>query len=278
MTELFYRLNQYKFERIDELFISNDNRAFYYGDGFFETMILKDGELLFQKSHQKRINKSLSTLEIEESPASDLDWLKSQLQEITKNKSTYRIRMTIYRKSEGYYTPNENEAGIHLRIKEIDHNYSVYNNGINISLYHDEQKSTGKFSMIKSIGSSLYVHAGIYAKKMKVDDCLLFNCRDEIMEATSSNLYIINGDSIITPPIESGCIDGIFRRFMLDHSRKLGFTIKEERIIKNDLLHADEIWLSNVVSGLRWVENFKGQKYSNQLYKEFYTTLLNLIH
>ena len=69
---------------------------------------------------------------------------------------------------------------------------------------------------------------------------------------------------LFSPPHEDGGIDGVLRRVLLKIARKEGIRVEVKRLWPDDLEQADEVFLTNVISGIRWVSRFRDREYSNQ--------------
>ncbi len=108
--------------------------------------------------------------------------------------------------------------------------------------------------------------AGIYSQKNALDDCLLLNNNGNIIEASGSNIFLIKTRQIITPGLESGCVDGVMRKNLIRIARESGFDVVDEKFVnQEDLINADEVFLCNAVSGIKWVMAFKEKRYYNNI-------------
>jgi branched-chain amino acid aminotransferase len=107
--------------------------------------------------------------------------------------------------------------------------------------------------------------AGNYKTKNNLDDCLILNDRGNPIESISSNLFIVKNNTLLTPSIESGAVAGIMREQLIETALKLNITVYDDCLLtSDDLLEADEIFLSNAINGIRWVVAFKDRRYFNK--------------
>jgi para-aminobenzoate synthetase / 4-amino-4-deoxychorismate lyase len=89
-----------------------------------------------------------------------------------------------------------------------------------------------------------------------LDEVLFLNEKDEVTEGAISNIFIQRGDSLLTPPLRSGVLPGIYRRYLLETNP----TAKEQALTMQDLASADAVFLCNSVRGMyqvRLVNNFE---------------------
>jgi branched-subunit amino acid aminotransferase/4-amino-4-deoxychorismate lyase len=101
-----------------------------------------------------------------------------------------------------------------------------------------------------------------------VNDCLLINEYDRIEEAISSNVFIVKNDNIYTPSSSEGCIPGIMRELVIKVAPKLGLKVNNQVSIPvQKLLDCDEVFLTNVITGIRWVAAFRQERYFNKVSK-----------
>ena len=80
----------------DKLFISPNNRSFRYGDGFFETMKMINGEIMLPDYHFERLFASLELLQFEKPNYFTVDYLKKSIEELAKQ--NHHSKLEIYYK------------------------------------------------------------------------------------------------------------------------------------------------------------------------------------
>jgi branched-chain amino acid aminotransferase len=107
-----------------------------------------------------------------------------------------------------------------------------------------------------------------------MNDCLIINTENRICDSTIANVFWIKNGTIFTPPLSEGCVAGVMRSHLLTELPLQGYTVEEKTAVADDLVDADEIFLTNAISGLRWVSDFKGKKYGNTIStKIFHSTI-----
>ncbi|HMF70840.1 MAG TPA: aminotransferase class IV, partial [Flavitalea sp.] len=73
-----------------------------------------------------------------------------------------------------------------------------------------------------------------------------------------------------TPPLSEGCVAGIMRRFLLRELPQYGFDIEEKPLTISDIENADECFLTNAISGIRWVREFRKTTFTNSITAEIF--------
>ena len=276
MSDYLYSiLSGQLFEKNDQHAIT-DNRAFYFGDGFFESMRFEKGRILNEKEHWIRLRKSGELLELnitdclnEEKLIHEIKWLAEK-----NNAGDFaRVRLSIFRKSPGLYNPDFHHAGYVLDVSALPSSYSMADKGITVGIYADQKKASGKYANIKSLSSQLYVMAALYAHKNRFDDVLMLNTSGNIIESSNSNLFVIKDNTLLTAPLSEGCVDGVFRRFILAVAQKNNIPLCEQIITENDVQSADEIWCTSAIRAITWVQQINEKSYTNI----FATSFLKLL-
>ncbi len=252
--------------RIEDLKLQPDNRAFYYGDGFFETIRLIHGKPVHLEDHLDRMNRSFQFLQLNPPFTADISTLGAMIDEISHAngvKEGGRLRITFYRSSGGLYTPHTDQCGYLAECKPLSANLFEFNRtGQYLALYTQNLKPVQPLYALKSLNSLIYVLAGIYARNQQCDDALIMNDYESIIETTSSNLFIVRKGTIITPGLDEGCIPGVMRRNVLKIiENKSEFALERGIIRQKDLIDADEIFITNAIRGIQWVVGFREKRY-----------------
>ncbi len=256
------------------------NRAFLYGDSIFETIRVINSKFLFFDEHIERLYAGMKVLKYE--LFDNIFEFKKKLEEdvlklIDKKscKDSSRVRISVYRRTGGFYTPNTNLINYVISCSKIKDKKFVLNTyGLNIGIYKDVRKPINVFSPFKTANSILFTLAGIYSKENKFEDCLILNESDNIVESVSSNVFIVKGEKLYTPPIKSGCISGIMRSVIFSIAKSNSIVCVEKTINENDLLNSDEVFLTNSITGIQWVVAYKSKRF----YKKKATFLINLLN
>jgi branched-chain amino acid aminotransferase len=267
------------FLETENIFTVN-NRAFKYGDAIFETIRIIDGKLCFLSDHFERLKIGMDFLQFKNCEMSFEDITKQMEELIIKNnlKKGARVRLTVFREAEGFYTPFNEKCGYVIEAKPIETNHYILNEkGLLVDIYNLHRRSTSKLSNIKTTNDIPQILAGLYALENNLDDCIILNKHNRIVETTNSNIFLYKKNNIYTPSLDEGCMDGIMRKQILKIAEKLKINIFEGMLNANVLLQADEVFLTNVVKGVQWVKTFKEKTYTNEATKMFVDELNKII-
>jgi branched-subunit amino acid aminotransferase/4-amino-4-deoxychorismate lyase len=265
----------------DAPLFKSTNRAFRYGDAIFETIRFHKGEPLFWPDHYRRLLNGMAVLRFSvKGFPSSLNLKESIIDVVVKNRifSDARIRLTVFRKGEGLYTPDSLNASWIIESSELPHKgYDFPEKGLLIGVYRDFPKQVSPVSMFKTCFSLPYVMGGIYSRENEYDDCLLVNDKGKLIESVSASLFWIKGNNLYTPLISSGCIEGIMRKQIINIAPLCGLKLIENQgASEEEILTADEVFLTNTIGGIRWVSGFKENRYFATKTKELYRKLKEL--
>lgn len=255
--------------------ISFDNRSFLYGDGFFESIKVINSRCFNIEAHYDRIINSSKILKIDWNVSlSNLENLLCSL--IEKNNIIGgRLRLVVYRNSGGKYLPERNDASIIANVEQSENKFTLNKEGIRLGLFSEAYKEKNSFSNLKTTNSIIYVLSSIFAQEHNFDDCVLLNSENNIIETSNSNLFLVKNNCIISPLSSDGCVDGVMREYVFDLLSERHEFVRRS-INEHDLRSADEVFLTNSISGSLWVESYKEKKYSTSNIANWINRSLNL--
>lgn len=247
--------------------ISPDNRSFRYGDGFFETMKIMNGNILLSSFHFNRFFSSLQLLSFDVPVLFTPEYFTEQVQNLViknKHSSLARVRLMVYRGNGGLYDPENHYPNFVIQSWPLEKTFDELNtSGLDIDIYTEARKVSDSFSMVKSNNYLAYAMAALWAKKNKLDDCLLLNPYDNICDSTIANIFIVQDNLIKTPALAEGCVNGVARTYLIECCKKDNIPVDVTAISAEDILHASEVFLTNAVAGIRWVRQL-GERPFNQ--------------
>ncbi|TVQ79784.1 MAG: aminotransferase class IV [Flavobacteriales bacterium] len=252
-----------EFLQNDQLTLPLTDRALRYGDGVFETLKYAKNELHWVEDHYFRLmsNMRIMRMEIPDflTPEFFRDTLLELVQSNHRENDAVRLRFQAWRTDGGNYRPLSNEVNLMATAEVlVDQDYTPRSGDFRIDIFKDYHKPRSLLSNVKSCNAQLYVLASVFAAENQLDECLLINDEKNIVEAISSNVMLINGKTLTTPPLTSGCLKGIMRKRIVEKlAPYLGFQVEEKDFNPFALLKADEIWLTNSITGIQPVTHYR---------------------
>ncbi len=260
------------YHRKEDFGLSYKNRAFCYGDALFETMHANGTQIQFFTDHMMRLRFGMKTLGMEIPLNIENNSLEKEIIKLFHKNKLYqgvRIRLTVFRNEGGKYTPLDNSISYLVETEFTENEqYQLNAKGFSIGLFDQIKKPANKLSNLKSANALIYIQAGLYARQNHFDDCILINEDNRLVEGISSNLFLVKDNILLTPPLNDGPVAGIMRKQILKIADSLNFKIVNNHSCdEQDLLQADEVFLTNSISGIRWVLGYKERRYFNHTAK-----------
>jgi branched-chain amino acid aminotransferase len=128
-----------------------------------------------------------------------------------------------------------------------------------------------KISSWQRIGPNVIPHVskatGIYLNSMLAvteanragyDEAILLTAEGYVADGSGENVFVIKDGEITTPPLSTSILPGLTRDTVIQMAQDLGYTVREEQIIRSDLYLADEIFMTGTaaeVTPLRSVDD-----------------------
>ncbi|WP_256009520.1 aminotransferase class IV [Desertivirga xinjiangensis] len=257
------------------------NRGFKYGDGLFESMRLKDGKLMFADLHADRLKRGMEALKIDGAAAINENFLRTKAAELlhrNQYRNNARLRLTVFRDAEGLYSPSGNRAGYAFEMSELQESQYLSNaKGLIVDVFDELTKPVNYLSNLKTCNSLLFVMAGIYRKQNNLDEVFLLNQHGFLCESMSSNVFVLYNNTLYTPALSEGCIEGVMRTVVMNLAEENGLPIVEAQINPDILNIAEEVFLTNTSRGIQWVMGFNNKRYFNETSKMLLDKLNSII-
>ncbi|MCH4553546.1 aminotransferase class IV [Aestuariibaculum lutulentum] len=253
--------------------LSIQNRGYAYGDALFETIKASHGKLLFWEDHYFRLMASMRIMRMEIPMNFTMEFLEEQIQNTLKANSlteaSARVKLTVHRNEGGLYLPQTNAVGFNISVKPLEDDFYVLNDGTyEVDLFKDYYVSPSLLSTLKTNNKALHVVGSIYAKENNLNNCLILNTNKQVVEALNGNVFLVKGNIIKTPPLTDGCLKGVMRKQIIDVLKTLeGYQLIEESISPFELQKSDEIFITNVISGITPVSKYRKKSFNSEVAK-----------
>ena len=248
------------------------NRGFLYGDAVFETLKVVNGKILFFEDHYFRLMATMRIVRMEIPMNFTLEYLEEQilvLAQANNCKNSARARVTVYRNDGGYYLPTTTTVSFLVQAAPLDSSsYRIDETVYEADLYKDFYVTKQLLSSLKTTNKMICIMGSIYAKENDLDNCILLNDSKNVVEALQGNLFMRMGNTLITPPISEGCLNGVMRKQILNLAKKeTDLEVLEETISPFDLQKADELFITNVIKGIQPITRYRKKEFTTETSK-----------
>jgi len=240
------------------------NRGFEYGDGIFESLIAQDKTIQFWESHYQRLIDACAALQFEIPASFTSSFLENKILELAQKnnyKDFFRIKIYVWRKEGGLYTPTQNQ--VHYLLSVHPYQPKVENVKPKAIFFKDVALVRSIISPFKTLNSLPYVLAGIAAQKHQAQEAILLNQEGYIAETIASNIFWIKNYEIFSPSLLCGGKRGVMQEKILEKIKNLGISLKIGEFSPENLLEAQVVFTSNV-AGIEAIEYIENKKFGTE--------------
>lgn len=244
-------------------FLNQRNRGLRYGDSLFESLRAVKGKLFFWEDHYLRLMASMRILRMEIPMDFTMEFLEEKTQDlIAANRlkdGAARIRITVFRNDGGLYLPETNDISYFIEAKPMQNSFYVLEDTrYEVELFKDFYVNADMLSTLKTNNKIINVVGSIFAKENDYHNCLLLNNAKQVVEALNGNLFLVKGNSIKTPPLTDGCLNGVIRKKLIEILKKAeSYELQESSISPFELQKADELFITNSIIGIRPITHYR---------------------
>lgn len=245
-----------------EITFGINNRGFLYGDGLFETIIIKDNNIRNFTDHIERFKAGLKAVHLHNI---NIDFARLadnifKLKSMNSITGDARLKLIAWRHPGGLFTA-EFESGDYILTIQKHTEASIIKEKVVFST--DIKNVFTTISSYKTLSSLPYIIAGHEKKEKGADDIIILDIHDHISESLTANIFWFKDNKLYTPSIETGCVKGIMRKQVIAAASKLGIQMYEGLYTQKDLLSADLIFTSNA-AGLDVIKTIEGKEFNIQ--------------
>lgn len=240
---------------VDQAFGPLANRGFLFGESLFTTTRISQNKIFFLKDHLQRLKNGVLFLYGEEINLDFLqDFVTKAIAEVINDKSYY-LRISYLRNLSGegefflFLVPFVSDS---RRLRACK---AISRKGVSLV---PEYLKTGNY-----LETNIELQA---AAKNNFDEVIFYNTNDILLEASTSNIFLIQANEILTPKIQSGILEGIARKYLIEFLESQNYVVVERSLTEDDLLASEEVWLSNSLRFLRCLESYEGKEFKDEIY------------
>jgi branched-chain amino acid aminotransferase len=232
--------------------VSVFDHGLLYGDGVFEGIRAYNGRVFMLDEHVARLYRSAQAIAMK-IPMTREAMARAVVRTCAANKIRDGYIRLVVTRGEGELGLNPYlckkpqviviAAAIQLYPKEL------YQKGMSIVTVGTVRNHPEAVNpRIKSLNYLNNVMAKIEAINAGVMECILLNPQGYVSEASGDNVFVVRGDTLVTPPSWCGALEGITRAVVMQLAREQGLNVREDVISRYDLWTADEVFLTGTAA------------------------------
>ena len=248
--------------------LSPFDRGFLFGDGLFETLRLYRGRPFALTQHLERLSAGAAALKF---PFKTDQIYGPLILEILVEQNGLAevdsyLRITVTRGSDdGALLPGEELTPTVMMVNKplAGAVTAARTEGMKACLLQGGREGGGGLSHLKSLNFLPSVLGKMAAHEGGVQEGLFTGPEGELLEGTGSNLFVIKGERLTTPPLTSGILPGVTRQVALNLAGELGLEVREEGVTREALYSSDEAFLTNSIIEIAPLIEVEGRPVGN---------------
>lgn len=263
-----------------ELKISPFNRAFRYGDGLFETLLVVNKNPVFIRYNLQRLLKGMDLLSFEIPKVWSDTYFSSAIQLLCdKNKlRNARCKISVWRSGDGLYSPEKNAPALLIELtKHPANTFALNTEGLTVGINENYLRLMHPLSSCKTANALHYVLAAKFAQAQKLDNVILMNTEKKLADAVGANIFLVMNNAVFTTLEMNGGVEGTMQKIICEHAAAWKIKLERIEMAKKELLMADEFFLTNAIHGVQWVKQFEEKTYQNTFSQKLITLLNSLL-
>jgi branched-subunit amino acid aminotransferase/4-amino-4-deoxychorismate lyase len=119
-----------------------------------------------------------------------------------------------------------------------------------VTVIKTQHEASSRYANLKSLDYEVFANAYAKAKQQGYDEALLLNRKGHVFEASRHNVFLILKNQLVTPPLSSGCLNGIVRKQTILAARRLGMVVVEKNITLRMIKESSSAFLTNSLAGV----------------------------
>jgi len=242
----------------DQINLNLDDRAFQYGDGLFETIAIRNKQPRHITFHFDRLKAGCKVLGLINPKRDHLINNLNRIIDINKlDNST--VKLMLWRKATGSpgYSPDSEEINILITSRPVK---ASSNSLEKVDFAQDVFFSYTQTSRFKTLNSLPYILAAKERKARNLNELIVLNDKGLICECVSSNIFWVKKHEVFTPSLDTGCLDGVMRRSIIELLRRTDYSLQEVKAEKNDILNAEYVFSTNS-AGIKVIKSIGSHKF-----------------
>lgn len=222
------------------------------GIGCFETIRIHRGAPFRLQAHVARLEHGLRALQMNAPSAGA--WLEAALHAVIERSGLKEglVRFTL--------APSEAGAS-DLHALAVPRSLPAIPPQVHLIVARSATRQTGPLSGVKTTVRDSEERAAQEAQRRGAFDAILLNAEGRAAETTSRNLFLVRGPGIVTPSLAEGALAGVTRAAVLEAAAGLGVSVSEGRVSVDDLLAAEETFLTGSGVGVLGVHRIEARAY-----------------
>jgi branched-chain amino acid aminotransferase len=243
---------------IEEVRLSPGQAGLFNGWGIFTTIRVFEGVPFAFERHWKRLARDAERTHCPFPFRSET--VREQLGAVLNANQVKEGCARIYAvyNQVGFWRSTEDFPAVDLIIYSAD--LPSYSDRARLGLREHGRYAASPLAGTKVTSWLMNVWSLYEAQREGFDEVVLLNERGEVAECTAANIFCVAGGRVVTPPLDSGCLEGVTRGVLMEIGPRSGVPVEERALVPADLYAADEVFISSTNRNLLPVTEIVGRK------------------
>jgi len=243
---------------IEQVRLSPGQAGLICGWGIFTTLRICRGEAFAYERHWRRLEKDAAMTRLPTLYTAAK--VRVHLHEVIRANQVTEgcARIYLVYNTVGFWQSNERHPQVDLIIYTAG--LPEYREVVRLSLREHGRHAASPLAGVKSISWLNNVWAFAEANKEGFDEVVMLNERGEVAECTSANIFAVQNGKMLTPPLSSGCLEGVTRGILMEIAPEAGVSVVEQALHPEDLYSAEEVFISSTNRNLISASEIAGHK------------------
>lgn len=229
-------------------------RAVAYGDGFFESIFVVDGKAPLWSLHRARLIDAVKRLRIN----CDINTIEDNFQQCSNQQSLAIVKIIVARAGgQRGYSPTNTDYSVSIKAYPAPQfSQQRIAQGLRLHLCRQCLSHNAALAGIKHLNRLEQVLAADELNKTLYDEGLMLDVQGSVIEGISSNLLVLQKNTLVTPSLKNCGVAGVMRAFILQKlAVEMGIAVEETRLTLQDCLNAEGMFICNSVIGVLPVQS-----------------------
>jgi len=227
--------------------VSALDRGFLHGDGLYDTWRTYGGVSFALAAHLRRLAAGARALGLP-SPGKAATWETRTRLLVTRNRlpdAAVRLTLTRGEAGDGLLPARRAQPTLLLSARPLPPDLDrLRRHGATAILLPFPRDAGAPWGGYKLVGHASAVAGRLLAARRRATEGLYVTRNGSVTEGTSTNLFLVRGDRLVTPPPSVGLLAGVTRELVVRLARRAGLRVREEEVTRGDLRRAHEIFLT----------------------------------
>jgi branched-chain amino acid aminotransferase len=243
---------------IEKVRLSPGQAGLICGWGLFTTLRIFRGEAFAYERHWRRLEKDAAIIHLPMPYTSAK--VRLNLHEVIRANQVTEgcARIYLIYNQVGFWQSDEKNPEVDLIIYTAP--LPQYREPVRLALREQGRHAASPLASVKTTSWLQNVWAVAEAQKEEFDEVVLLNERGEIAECTAANIFAVKNGKVLTPPLNSGCLEGVTRGILFEIAPEAGVAVIEQSLRPEDLYSADEVFITSTNRNLIGVGEINGHK------------------